>query len=118
MTITKEMFRISYEIFVDIFNHIGEALHHTRSWVVTIFNHIGEGITPHQVMGGGHKVISPEEWLTISLRFLATVETYPLVINFAFLNVQYLILFKRVVKLFIRSWERYIYVCLLRLTNG
>ena len=42
---------------------------------LVILSHIEEDITPRQVLGG-HKVINPNARLALTLRFLATGETY------------------------------------------
>ena len=42
---------------------------------LVILSHIEEDITPRQVLGG-HKVINPKARLALTLRFLATGETY------------------------------------------
>ena len=54
----REMMRMSYEDFT------------------TILTAIAPNITPQQVKRGGHKVIAPAERLTLTIRFLATGETY------------------------------------------
>lgn len=53
----KEMLRMNFETFQEILTAIGPE------------------ITKHQVVGG-HRVISPAARLTLTLRFLATGETF------------------------------------------
>ena len=54
----RDMMRMSYEDFT------------------TILTAIEHYIIPQQVTRGGHKVIAPAERLTLTIRFLATGETY------------------------------------------
>lgn len=52
-----------------------EMMRMTHEDFLAILSRIEPDITPRQVTGG-HKVISPAERLTLTLRFLATGETY------------------------------------------